>query len=65
MTEQELREPPLLSDSPYLYFGSPHSTRDIESNYKHKAFEEGKQAQRLADIKWMKEHCIIKGDKND
>jgi len=62
MTEEQLREPRLLSDGELQ---KAYAYRDIHIpiSYARRIVEAGAQAQREADIKWMEEHCYLKAER--
>ena len=70
MTEQELREPPLLSaEGMQKYFEKQIPERErselfdlLICDYMAELLMAA-QAQRKADIKWMKKHCHLKAER--
>jgi len=75
MTEQELREPPLLSPEeiksflkskyPHMYRGNDNAWCRVREDallllLNNPDVELLLEARREADIKWMKEHCYLK-----
>jgi len=54
--KQELREPPLLSGNPYEYPDHRFGTEAL-------AYHRGREAERDICIKWMKENCYLKAER--